>query len=171
VVVALLVFIKILMFLMAEVGCVFFSPRKRYCTPSIPLSDFGPHINWRENLKETHLSVIRQQGKRSPPSSPRAASVLNLRNRVLACPRKVKKCKFVRCQSVKVRAQKGRTLTPRTTCELFCPRTQGHKGEFVGCQSVTSENHFGIPQPWFPPVPATFGLQKIVESLVVSRRP
>jgi hypothetical protein len=48
------------------------------------------------------------------------------------------KCKFVRCPSVKVWAQKGCTLIP-CTCDIFFPHTQSHKCVFVGCQSVTNK--------------------------------
>jgi hypothetical protein len=54
---------------------------------------------------------------------------------------------FVRCQSVEVQAKKGCTSTP-CTCDLFCPRSQGHKCKFVGYQSATRKKHFGILQPY-----------------------
>jgi hypothetical protein len=45
-----------------------------------------------------------------------------------------------------VRQDKAGTSLSLLSPISSCTRTQGYKGEFVGCQSATGKNHFGIPQ-------------------------
>jgi hypothetical protein len=45
-----------------------------------------------------------------------------------------------------VRQDKAGTALSLLSPISSCPRTQGYKCKFVGCQSATSKNQFGIPQ-------------------------